>query len=56
MTIKIGSQAHQKLETLAEVAMSLFDLEAAYDTGAIQTLGKLQRHQRDETKTSKIAG
>ena len=28
------SQAHQKLETLAEVAMSLFGLEVACDTAA----------------------
>ena len=29
------SQAHQKLETIAEVAMSLCDLEASYDDAAI---------------------
>ena len=29
------SQAHHKLETLAEVAMNLYDPEAAYDSTAI---------------------
>ena len=51
-------QAHQKMETLAEVAISLFGLEAACDTAAKRKseINEGQRQYLQEDQAGKVAG